>query len=52
MLGFASLLCQVTREPFVGCCLIELDSTHLVHLLELLETVGGDGLCSVVMNEW
>ena len=23
-----------------------------MHLLELLETIGGDGLRSVVMNEW
>ena len=52
MLGFAPLLCQIVSELFVWCCLVELDSTHLVHLLELLKTVGGDGLRSVVVNKW
>ena len=52
MLGFASSLSQVVCESFVRRCLIKLNSTHLMHLLELLETVCSDRLCSIVMNKW
>ena len=52
MLGFASLLWQIMGELFAWCCLVELNSAHLVHLLELLKAVGGDGLRSVVVNKW
>ena len=52
MLSFASLLCQTVCKLFTRCCRADINSAQLVHLLELLETVGGNGLRSVVMNEW
>ena len=52
MLSFASLLSQGSGEFFVRRCLIKLNSTHLMHLLEFLEMVCFDRLCSVVMKKW
>ena len=52
ILSFASLLSQGAVKFFVRLSLIKLNSTHLIHLLKLLETVCGDRLCSVVLKKW
>ena len=52
MLGIVSLLSHFLSELFVRSCLIDFNTTHLIHLFEFLETVCGYRLCSSVMKKW